>query len=244
MLENLAKKEKKELHKYEALEKLQKEHRNNLIKKIAYWVLGTAALILTVWVLLVSTTSNQTPNTLNVKAPAITNNEISTGPTDAKITLIEYADFQCPACAAYSPITKQLRQEFDGKIRYIFRFFPLSSHQYSMIAAQTAYAAHLQGKFWEMDSLLYDNQSTWSPSTEPLKYFKEYAVSLGLDMAKFEADMNAESTKNFIKDQLNKGTEAGVNSTPSFFINGVKIQTPQGYEAFKILIQTKLNAGK
>jgi len=239
-MENLTKKEKKELHKYAALEKLQKEHRNNLIKKIAYWVLGTAALILTIWVLLVSTTSNQATETIAIKAPAITKDEISSGPANAKVTIIEYADFQCPACAAYSPITKQLKKEFDGKIRYIFRFFPLSSHQYSMIAAQSAYAAHLQGKFWEMDSLLYDNQSTWSPSTEPLKYFKEYAGSLGLDMAKFEADMNKDSTKNFIKDQLSKGTEAGVNSTPSFFINGVKIQNPQGYDAFKALIQTKL----
>ncbi|MCL4354596.1 DsbA family protein [Patescibacteria group bacterium] len=240
-MENLTKKEKKELHKYEALEKLQKEHRNNLIKKIIYWVLGTAALILTVWVLLVSTTSNQATETIAVKAPPITKDEISTGPTGAKVTIIEYADFQCPACAAYSPITRQLKKEFEGKIRYIFRFFPLSSHQYSMIAAQAGYAAYLQGKFWEMDNLLYDNQKTWSSSTEPLKYFKEYATSLGLDMSKFEADMNAESTKNFIKNQSSKGTEAGVNSTPSFFINGVKIQNPQGYNAFKALIQAKLD---
>lgn len=241
-MDKLTKKERKELHKQEMEEQLAKEKRNTMLKKAVYWVGGTIILVLAIWGLIVlANSSSSTTPTTEAKAPAVTSKDISTGPTNAKVTLIEYADFQCPACAAYAPMVKQLRQDFNGKVRFIYRFFPLSIHRYSMLSAQTAYAAYLQGKFWEMDSLLYDNQATWAQSSDPGKIMKEYAQSLKLDITKFDVDQNADSTKKFINEEENLGTEAGVNSTPTFFVNGTQIQNPQGYDAFKQLIQDALN---
>lgn len=242
-MEKLTKKEKKEQRKAEWEEKLQKERRNSLIKKIALWLGGTIVLILGIWVLLISTTSSPQSETSSFKIPPATTNDIATGPSDAKVAVIEYADFQCPACAAYAPITKQLREKFKGKVNFVSRFFPLPQHKQGMISSQAGYAAHLQGKFWEMEKLLYDNQTVWSQSTDPVKIFNEYALTLNLDLNKFNTDLNAESTKQYIREQANEGAKAGISSTPSFFINGNYVRA-KDYAEFKQLIQNELDKNK
>ena len=105
-------------------------------------------------------------------------------------------------------------------VRFVFRNYPLSNHEWATIAAKVAYAASLQGKFWEMHDLLYEKQGEWAASDDPRPYFDSYAESLGLDMDKFHADADAQSTTDFIKKQAAEGKKAGVTHTPWFVIDG------------------------
>jgi protein-disulfide isomerase len=172
-------------------------------------------------------------------APAPGSSDISYGPTDAQQLVIEYSDFQCPFCSQYAKIMAQLRQEYGDRVRFVFRFFPLSNHEYGMISARAAYAAFLQGKFWEMHDLLFDNQKEWSESSDPIPYFDSYAKSLGLDIEQFHRDMDAQSTTDFINSQADAGTVAGVTHTP-WFVVGDRSVLPLSIEEFRKLIEAGL----
>lgn len=239
MEEHVTKDEKKELRRREAEEKLKKEQQKQNLKKIGLW-LGIALLVVAgIWLL------TQSPNTSDkgtITAPPISGKDMTTGNKDAKVTMIEYGDFQCPACGAYFPIVHQILKDFNGKIYFAYRYFPLTTvHRNAFVGAQAAQAANLQGKFWEMHDLLYGNQNKWSGLDNPLDTFVSYAQKLGLNLDKFKSDYNAQSTKDFINSEENTGTNIGVNSTPTFFVNNHQIQNPQSYDEFKLLIQNKLN---
>ncbi|GDX62406.1 hypothetical protein LBMAG33_7160 [Candidatus Levyibacteriota bacterium] len=166
---------------------------------------------------------------------------VKSGSISASVTLIEYGDFQCPACSKYHFILKQLEENFKKELKVVFRHFPLTNiHKNAMLAAQSAHAAGLQNKFWEMHDLIFENQDKWS-DTDPIVTFIEYANALNLDTKKFVEDMQAESTKKFILDQQLKGSTAGVMSTPSFFLNEKLIESPSDYEEFKKIIQDEIN---
>lgn len=165
--------------------------------------------------------------------------DISAGPPDAKVVLVEYADFQCGACAGYASILKPLRAEYKDDVLFVFRFFPLENHEWAMASSQVAYAAYLQGKFWEMHDVLYENQDDWAGSDDPRPFFDAYATLLGLDIERFHADANAQSTLDFIDDQTIEATEGGINHTPWFLLNGETIQ-PRDEDGFRELIEDQL----
>ncbi len=165
--------------------------------------------------------------------------DITYGPKEARVVLVEYADFQCEACARFSPILASLRAEYGDQVLFVFRFFPLSYHRYGMVSAQVAYAAFLQGKFWEMHDLLYENQKEWSDSADPLPFFDAYANRLGLDISRFRDDLNAQSTKDLITAQKAEGSKAGITHTPSFALNG-SVFVPNDIGDFKTLIDAAL----
>ncbi len=165
--------------------------------------------------------------------------DISSGPPDADVVLVEYADFQCGACAGYAELLKPLRNEYQDQVLFVFRFFPLENHEWAMISSQVAHAAFLQGKFWEMHDLLYENQQEWTESSDPRPYFDAYATLLGLDLDKFHEDADAQSTLDFINSQAIEGSEGGVNHTPWFFLNGTTIQ-PRDADGFRELIEAQL----
>ncbi len=237
----LTKKERKEQKKLEWQEKLKKEKKKQLFQKIGLWAGVAVILILVVYGLIQIANSPQESSTTS-NVPPITKNDITTGNPKAKVTLIEYADFQCPACAAYHPFVNQLLVDFSGKIYFAYRFFPLIQiHQNAMLAAQAAYAAGRQGKFWDIGNMLFDNQTSWADSSDARNTFISYAKKLNLNIDKFQKDMDASQTKNFINNELSSGTQIGINSTPTFFINGQKIQNPANYNDFKTLIQNALN---
>ena len=140
------------------------------------------------------------------------------GAYDAKVTIVEFSDFECPACKSAEPTVEQVLDKYKGKIRFVYRHFPLSQHQYGFIAAQAAEAAGLQNKFWEMHKLLFEK----SPQLSQDDLFK-YAMTLNIDVAKFAADYNSETVKNKIQQDLADGNKTGLTVTPTFFINGTKI---------------------
>ena len=220
------------------------------LKEVGIWAGVITVLIGGLWFLV--STVNNSPSPSNpiemVNLPPVSKDDFAKGPESdktgsesARVTLIEYGDFQCPACAAYFPLVKQIAEEFGNELRIVHRFFPLTNiHKNAMLAAQTAFAAGLQGKFWEMHDKLYANQKSWAEEAKAKDIFIEYAGKLGLNTDQFIADFNTESTKKFITDQMNSGISIGINSTPSFFINSKKIENPRDYEAFKQIIQDAL----
>jgi protein-disulfide isomerase len=166
------------------------------------------------------------------------------GNKDAKVTIIEYGDFQCPACGAYHPIVKQLMESYGDRVLFIFRNFPLYQvHDDAGIAAQAAEAAGIQGKYWEMYDLIYEKQATWSllPFGIGVKqYFAGLASSLGLNIDKFNQDMDSDQVKNKIAADVTSGNAAQIDHTPTFFINQKGIENPQSYDDFKSIIDKAL----
>ena len=145
------------------------------------------------------------------------------GSKSPKVTIIEYADYQCPGCSAAAPKAKALAEKYKDHVRLIFRNFPIaSSHPNARAAAAVAEAAGLQGKFWEMNKLLYTNQDAWknANATERDNIFKSYAEQLKLNIDQYKTDIASNKVKNKIDFDMALGRKHGVAATPTFYING------------------------
>src|ERR1700730_2030819 len=150
------------------------------------------------------------------------------GNANAPVTLEEFADFQCPSCGAYYPELKKIETEFGDRLRVIFRERPLvPPHEHALIAAQAAEAAGLQNRFWEMHDKLYENQTTWSVATDLVPIFVDYAKQIGLDTDRFMKDLNGEAVATRIFQDGKRAHALGVNSTPTFFVNGKEAKDDQ-----------------
>lgn len=159
------------------------------------------------------------------------------------VTLTEYGDFECPACGAYYPIVEEVFAKYQDKITFQFRNFPLRQiHLHAMVAHRAAAAADSQGKFWEMYNLLYKNQATWKQESDPTATFRNYAQGLGLDMAKYDTDFKSEATNNTINADIAVGQNLGVTGTPTFFIDGKKLENPRDQAAFEKAIDDAIAA--
>lgn len=207
-------------------------------KRIIFWAGFIIILILIVWGLIVSMgRDTSTGNRAGTPGP-ITSADHILGNEDAPVTIIEYSDFQCPACQIYFYIMEKVIASSTVPIRLVYRHFPLSQHINAIPSALASEAAGQQGKFWEMYKLLFENQTDWAELNDPSSSFIGYASQIGLNIEKFKTDMASSTLKNKITASADEGTKIGVNSTPTFFINGKVIDNPQGYEAFKTLIET------
>lgn len=208
------------------------------IKRIIFWGCFVVVLGLIIWGLIVSMHKGTVSGDHGEPMPIAAVDHIR-GPENAPITIIEYADYQCPACAAYHPIVERLLSESSTTVRFITRHFPLQQHRNAIAASQAAEAAGRQGKYWDMAALLYDNQTSWENLTndQAKDLFKGYAERLSLDVEIYNKDFEDPEIKAKIDADRADGNKIGVNSTPSFFINGKYITNPAGYEAFKTLIE-------
>ena len=208
-------------------------------KRIAFWSAFVVVLALIFWGLVVALNKPAASITSGISSPApVTSADHILGTSTAPVTLIEYGDFQCPACAAYSSMIEKLASDEGNSLRVVFRHFPLSQHQNALITAQAAEAASAQGKFWDMYKLIYDNQTSWENQSDQdiRKTLAGYASSLKLDMTTFASDLDSAATKKVIQDELAEGQSIGIDYTPSLFINGKIITNPSSYAAFKALI--------
>ena len=173
----------------------------------------------------------------------VTDEDKYLGDKNAKVTLVEYSDFQCPACRAFEDIVKQVQESYSGEdLKIVYRHFPLRSiHPNADLAAQAAEAAGEEGKFWEMKDILFKNQAEWSEEKDPRGLFGAYAKSIGLDVAEFDEDLLPEDdSKERVEKDYQSGVALGVNSTPTFILNGVVIKNPQTVDEFKALIDAEL----
>lgn len=150
------------------------------------------------------------------------------GSDSAKVKLVEFSDLECPACLAAEPALKKIRSDYPNQVQLIYRHFPLPQHTHSRQVAVFAEAAGLQGKFWEIHDKLFDTQPQWSAMSEPdaASFFLDLAKQSGLDIDKIkqaEADPNIKAR---IDDDVAEGNKLRVNSTPTFFLNGRKLNLP------------------
>ncbi len=203
--------------------------------------IATIALVVGAAVLLGSPkTPTETQNTKVDKKILVKDNNYKIGSSSAKVTVVEFADFQCPACGAAYLTTKQIIKDYDLRILFVFRHFPLPQHKNAEIAAETAEASGEQGKFWEMHDKLFENQDKWSESDKPMSIFEGFAKDLGLDVDKLKSEVEKEKFKNKITKDQDEGSSIGVNSTPTFFINGEQFSGVLSYDEFRKAIEKLL----
>ncbi|MEV0585701.1 thioredoxin domain-containing protein [Nonomuraea sp. NPDC050310] len=159
---------------------------------------------------------------------------------DGKVTLVEFLDFECEGCAAHYPVVEQLRKDYAGKVTFVVRYFPIASHFNAERAARAVEAAAQQGKFEAMYQRMFERQPEWGEKRVPAdQTFRGYAQDLGLDVAAWEKAYRDPATLKRVTKDAEEGQALGVEGTPTFFLNGTKIQ-PQSADEFKALIDAAL----
>ena len=178
-------------------------------------------------------------NTVADKSLLIREDSKTVGPSNAKITLVEFADFECEACAAAHPILQKILKEYDGKIQFVFRHFP--NHFNSMLAAKSAEAAGQEGKFWEMHDKLLENQLEWGEKKVPVtEAFVKYAKEIGINVPTFTDLISGKTFEEKILRDKQDGIALGVRATPTFYLNGKKYEGIPPYEELKKIIDKEL----
>lgn len=204
--------------------------------------------------------SAQSPNAVSINNPAPTSPTPVTkvtnsadpgaqpphaiGPENAPAVLEEFGDFECPPCGQLHPVLKTLEKEFGPRLRVVFREFPLvPTHPHALSAARSAEAAGLQGKFWEMHDLLFENQRTWHEQFDARSTFESYAQKLGLDMERFKRDVNGQVVEQRIFLDGKRAHGLGVKGTPTVFLNGREVPFESlAPEKLRVLINVELTS--
>lgn len=166
------------------------------------------------------------------------------GNKEAKVVLIEYSDFQCPACAYYSKMVNDIVSEFGNHMAFAYRHFPLEKHENAKKAAYAAEAAGVQGKFWEMHDILFTYQNTWTKQVNPEDTFQKFAADLGLNMDQFDSDYNSRKIRKNVDLDIESGEKNRLDYTPTLFLNGKQIKNPKNYDEFRTLIREAIEGGQ
>ena len=209
-------------------------------KTIIIWV---GVFVVTFLALFLLVKYNGGPQTADIKTypevSIIGEQDQIKGSAASKLVLVEYGDFQCPACAAYEPFIQKINDTYKDTIVFVYRNFPLPNHKNAVPAARFAEAAGLQGKYWEMHDLLYTRQQAWSGVADSEPVFVHYGEELKLDTAKLKLDASTDPVKQKIDKDSSGALRFNVNATPTFFLQGQRIQ-PANYDEFKSLIDAAI----
>jgi protein-disulfide isomerase len=163
------------------------------------------------------------------------------GPANAPVLIEFFSDLQCPQCARYEPMVKSVRAEFGDKTRMVLRHFPLSAHEHALPASWAAEAAANQRKFWEMAEALYKTQWMWARAPAPRVIFLDQAKQLGLDLDKFQKDMDASEVHDRVAADQEHAQSVGVKTVPSVVINGYNVPNTEFSEnGFRAAIKAAL----
>ena len=205
-------------------------------------MIGIAAVVIAGGVLLFKSDPGPTLNLPADPGKLVRDSSHMTGDKAAKVTLVEFGDYECPFCASLNPTIEQIVTNYvtDKNFNFVFRNFPLSQHQNAKIAAEAAEAAGAQGKFWEMNKKIYASQNDWSGQQQPLETFVNYAKALNLDTAKFRDEVQHNTYDTQIETDLNDGNALNVNGTPTLYLNGQLIQATSDYNNLKSEIDALL----
>lgn len=163
------------------------------------------------------------------------------GKADAPVHIEEFGDFECPPCAAFHPVLEQMQREFGDKLRVTFRHYPLPNHQHALRAASSAEAAGLQGKFWEMHKLIYEHQQEWKDQFDVRPIFEGYAKQIGLNIERFNRDVNSPTVQQRILQDGKRAVSVGVKATPTVFLNNREVHfTNLPADRLRVFIQQEL----
>jgi protein-disulfide isomerase len=164
-----------------------------------------------------------------------TGTDAAFGPADAKVTVVEFSDFQCPYCTRAAAVANQIKEKYPDRVRFVFRQFPLSFHKEAHLAAQAALAAGAQGKFWEYHDLLFENQKALDRAS-----LEKYGEQLGLDMAEFKKALDDGTYKDEVDADIELGNKVAVSGTPTMFINGTRVQNATDFASVSAQIDAAL----
>lgn len=226
-------KQKREHQQQIKAQKQAAANRNQTFIKYGLWA-GAAVLALA---LVLSLTQN--PGLTVPGSTEVISADQSKGFQKSPVVLIEYSDFQCPSCAAQHRTIRAAWKDIRRKVHFVYRHYPLTNtHPNASLAAHYAEAAGRQEKFWEMHDQLFDNQAAWANLPDPTVRFDEYAQSLKLDIAKLKTDLDSDELKDKIKADIASARDAGVNSTPTLFLNGKRLSNARDREQLIKAIDT------
>jgi protein-disulfide isomerase len=206
-------------------------------------LIGASVATLIILVGAVFIFGNQKPGTSGPKVDStllIRSDSYRISSASARISLVEFSDYQCPACASYYSMVKQVIAVYTGKLNFVYRNFPLTQHRNARLSAQAAIAAGKQNKFWEMHDMLFTSQDKWAEQDNARDIFTGYAKDLGLNTDTFKKDLDAKDIADTIDQDLKDGTVLGIDSTPTFYLDGVKLDNPGSSADFKSLIDAAL----
>jgi protein-disulfide isomerase len=208
------------------------------IKRTIFWVVPLIIIIaIIVSAIVNSGVSTKGLDELTLTQVAPSDNAFGTG----SILIIEYSDFQCPACRSVEPLVNQLKEEYSEDVTFVYRHFPLKQiHPKATYAAQASEAAGLQGKFWEMNDLLFVRQADWTAGNE-VTLFEQYAEELNLDVEQFKADIKSEKVRAIVQHNYESALALRISGTPTFFINGKPLAV-RNYESFVSAIEREKQA--
>jgi protein-disulfide isomerase len=179
---------------------------------------------------------NKTPVNIEVNAT-----DHVRGNMASNITLVEFGDFQCPACGAWETVVEDVVKKYENDIKFVFKNYPLTQiHKNALLAAKSAEAAGLQGKYWEMHDLIYSKQDEWSESNTAKDLFISYAENIGLNINTFKNDLNNPSIEQNILGEYTEGTNLGVLGTPTFFLNGQILDNMKSFSDLDDIIQAEI----
>ncbi len=148
------------------------------------------------------------------------------GPADAKVTIVEFSDFECPFCSRAADVAHKVKEKYSDKVRFVFRQYPLSFHPNAHVAAEASLAANAQGKFWEYHDKLFANQKALGR-----EQLEGYAKELGLDVSKFKKALDDKTYAATVDAELKLGEEVAVDGTPTMFLNGTRVANPTDFDA-------------
>ncbi|MDB5259193.1 MAG: hypothetical protein JWO73_401 [Candidatus Taylorbacteria bacterium] len=215
-------------------------NQSSTVSRIFTWIGLIVVLGLIVWGLIAANNKAVQGRPKLTLLDPVTSADWITGSTTAPVTVVEYSDLQCPACQSYhNLVLKKLIAEEGSKFRFVYRHFPLPQHMNAYTAALAAEAAGKQGKFWEMHDKLFETQKDWEKlaTSTAAETFAGYAKTLGLDAAKFKSDESDPALFAKVASSSESGNKTGVDSTPTFFVNGTSIDNPNSYDEFKAVIE-------
>lgn len=235
------KKQRRLQEEAERLARLTSQNKNQLLLRVLLWTGAALGLIGMVWGLAKLATTTNTSAVGGTLQDQVTMSDWSQGNSEAKNILVEYSDFQCPACAAFEPQLKQALATHGDRLRLVYRHFPLPQHANASLAAAAAEAAGKQNKFWQMHGMLFDRQNLWEKKSnaDAKATFTQYAQELGLNTAQFSKDSESKETQAQVDADLSSGARANVRSTPSFYLNNQKLDV-QKYDSFAEALEENL----
>ncbi len=211
--------------------------KNTKEQRILFWLaaIGLLAIIITTAIQLSSSDGLKIDGDKNLE---ITEQDRIKGPVNAKVTIVEYSDFECPFCQKSAEFMDQLLVDFPNDVRIVYRYLPLTSiHRNAYPAALAAEAAGAQGKFWEMHDMLFAKTNEWPNSSNPSGVFQGYAEELGLDVEKFKNDTLNKTGKDKIEADIASANILRLKGTPSIFANGESLKNSSNYQDLKDQVQ-------